>query len=661
MSSSRIVRRAALLCTVFAVSLTLSPLAPTGTAHADALKTSSPPTIDGAIGVGEWDLAEIEYDTGPRPCVNPGGWDLSGSKGRFLWDDSYIYGLIEGYPNTCGPGANPNGPMDAMNWEGYINANGWPAALFFDTTWGIAWPFPDLGATFSADRLVLEFIIPIALVIDNTGGCPGSPNCPQPYTFDPSGGDFFEYRIAVTDTDAAGGFDSNAETLGWIVEPPLSGYEHWRKLTFTEFVPECQIDDDCDDGFFCNGAETCDPPGLCVQSAQPCDDGVSCTTDTCNEDNDLCSNTADDAACDNGAYCDGAETCDAQTDCQSGTPPCVDGDECTTDDCDEPTDTCSYTAAPDTTPCDDGNECTSGDECLAGVCTGAGSTVAASCDWAIIGGNASRSVRVKTGTQSVIGGAVCMDTVALGYASTTNGDVVAMSASGIRGVRIGVNGEVAGDTVTGGSGVRGWPRGTLLPGLSVDEVAGGGTAVRTDGSGFGYDTTGTDARLTDCDSAQSNLDSAASDLDALPQTANLGEIRIRLGATHLIDTGAIGSPGALNVFDITRLRAGIGSTLQISGGGDPNTAVILRLSGKLVAKLRFSVQLVNGLTAENLLIYSKRKCEFGKDATGEGSVLSMSGKLGLTHGSTWSGTLLGAGRVKVGDRVVLTHVPFLGD
>jgi hypothetical protein len=50
------------------------------------------------------------------------------------------------------------------------------------------------------------------------------------------------------------------------------------------------------------------------------------------------------ALCDDGAWCNGAETCNATLGCQAGTPPdCSDADPCTIDACEEATDTCSHT------------------------------------------------------------------------------------------------------------------------------------------------------------------------------------------------------------------------------------------------------------------------------------------------------------------------------
>ena len=126
----------------------------------------------------------------------------------------------------------------------------------------------------------------------------------------------------------------------------------------------------CSDGLFCNGVETFSG-GSCQPGVDPCDDSVTCTVDSCDEGTDTCTNTPTDGLCDNGLFCDGDETCDALLGCQPGVFPCDDGVACTDDTCDEPTDTCVFTE--NDALCDDGFFC-NGDElcdavagCLAGV------------------------------------------------------------------------------------------------------------------------------------------------------------------------------------------------------------------------------------------------------------------------------------------------------
>ena len=129
-------------------------------------------------------------------------------------------------------------------------------------------------------------------------------------------------------------------------------------------APDCVTDDDCNDQAFCNGVETC-VAGTC-QAGTPvnCDDGVSCTVDSCNEGSDSCDHVADDGLCDNGQFCDGVETCDAIHDCQVGIPPSVDdGVDCTANDlCAVPTE-CTIDA-----DCDDGAFCNGVETCVAGTC-----------------------------------------------------------------------------------------------------------------------------------------------------------------------------------------------------------------------------------------------------------------------------------------------------
>jgi len=119
----------------------------------------------------------------------------------------------------------------------------------------------------------------------------------------------------------------------------------------------------CDNGLFCDGSETCDPLlGCQVGTPVDCDDGVACTTDSCNEATDSCDNVSDDSLCDNGLFCDGPETCDPKLDCQPGAPvDCDDGVACTANSCNEATDSCDN--APDDALCDNGLFCDGVETC----------------------------------------------------------------------------------------------------------------------------------------------------------------------------------------------------------------------------------------------------------------------------------------------------------
>ena len=88
----------------------------------------------------------------------------------------------------------------------------------------------------------------------------------------------------------------------------------------------CIIDSDCGDGLYCNGLETCMDNTCRSGTPIDCDDGVACTADSCDESSDSCSHAPSNAVCDDGLYCNGAETCDAVLGCQVGTPiVCDDG------------------------------------------------------------------------------------------------------------------------------------------------------------------------------------------------------------------------------------------------------------------------------------------------------------------------------------------------
>jgi hypothetical protein len=113
----------------------------------------------------------------------------------------------------------------------------------------------------------------------------------------------------------------------------------------------------CDNGIFCDGAETCDVLLDCQAGVPPIvNDGVGCTDDVCDETNDVVLNTPNDALCDNTLFCDGLETCDPLLDCLPGPPPVVDdGIGCTNDSCDEAGDV--IVNVPDDVNCDNGLFC----------------------------------------------------------------------------------------------------------------------------------------------------------------------------------------------------------------------------------------------------------------------------------------------------------------
>ena len=134
----------------------------------------------------------------------------------------------------------------------------------------------------------------------------------------------------------------------------------------------------CENGTFCDGVEFCNVTTYMCQlnTTLPvfppnCDDGVSCTVDTCNETDDLCVNTPNDSLCNDNITCTD-DSCSGVSDCifMPNNANCDDGNPCTQDSC-SPTLDCIFNPIPlNGVSCDDGNACTTNDVCQAGVCVG---------------------------------------------------------------------------------------------------------------------------------------------------------------------------------------------------------------------------------------------------------------------------------------------------
>jgi cysteine-rich repeat protein len=110
----------------------------------------------------------------------------------------------------------------------------------------------------------------------------------------------------------------------------------------------------CGSGDMCTGLGTCISDSCVYSDPLDCDDDQPCTTDTCSP-TEGCIHTPlpEGTSCDDGFFCWTGDQCWGSGFC-SGVPvsPCDDGDPCTTDECDEVTDSCSHTAAvPRTATC----------------------------------------------------------------------------------------------------------------------------------------------------------------------------------------------------------------------------------------------------------------------------------------------------------------------
>ncbi|MCB9629486.1 MAG: hypothetical protein H6725_19130 [Sandaracinaceae bacterium] len=125
-----------------------------------------------------------------------------------------------------------------------------------------------------------------------------------------------------------------------------------------------------------------DDAGTRCTSADECDDGEACTTDSCNAEGQ-CQHSSldDDSSCDDGNACTQADTCQLGV-CTGADPVvCTALDQChDVGTCDPGTGVCSDPARDDDSSCDDGNACTQADTCQLGVCTGADPVVCVALD-----------------------------------------------------------------------------------------------------------------------------------------------------------------------------------------------------------------------------------------------------------------------------------------
>ena len=105
---------------------------------------------------------------------------------------------------------------------------------------------------------------------------------------------------------------------------------------------DCLSNNDCADEDLCNGSESCSASGICQNgSVVDCNDGVACTVDFCTPATGICNNSPDDLICNNDSFC-APETCDVVAGCQLASNPCTGA----TPFCDEVLDQCNEAPTP---------------------------------------------------------------------------------------------------------------------------------------------------------------------------------------------------------------------------------------------------------------------------------------------------------------------------
>jgi hypothetical protein len=132
----------------------------------------------------------------------------------------------------------------------------------------------------------------------------------------------------------------------------------------------------------CDAPETCDGTNLacpsdelapatttCRAAAGECDQAETCTGASSDCPADLAAGNG--TPCNDGTFCNGADTCSGGSCSNHAGDPCpgADGDGDCSESCSEASDACSA-ADPNGAACDDGNVCTVDDQCTGGVCSG---------------------------------------------------------------------------------------------------------------------------------------------------------------------------------------------------------------------------------------------------------------------------------------------------
>lgn len=452
-------------------------------------------------------------------------------------------------------------------------------------------------------------------------------------------------------------------------------------------VVDDEYDEVCDEG---GATPTCDADctlpscgdGITNPDAgEQCDDANTDNTDGClgaDAGPDACHT----ASCGDGYVHSGFEDCD-DTECCSiacefsviGTPCTGMSGECMAPQCNG-SGSCVELPASEGSPCEDGEICTAESTCQSGTCTATEmSGVGLACGWAAVGATGHKTTLEVQDNSDAISGDWCglLADVQTGASIAGNLVTTGEETTGPHtgaGIIFSASVTVGGDIITNDAEVDSENGLTDLPGLvGVTSLAAGQDDYPKDPAPTFYDTTGADPRVAECQAAQASLATTKALLDSLPQTADFGNTYKDLPASSSATINAV-NIGGLNVFDMTHLSGStINVTVNLDGGGDPDTVFVLRIATRLNTGESWTWNVTNGLTYDHLLFYvsdgsGTEGCAIGINNTGGGGTLFCPDmQIHINTGTPWSGALYGGdsgtnGSLRLEGSSSLTYVPF---
>jgi hypothetical protein len=281
------------------------------------------------------------------------------------------------------------------------------------------------------------------------------------------------------------------------------------------------------------------------------------------------------------------------------------------------------------------------------------------CPWTIVLREQEHKDMIKGYFQVSVDGDMCGGTVKLDGQARVTSDLVADESEGDEQLRLAIDVTVGQDIVSSGGGATANPTLSFLPYLDGDQIllAPGSVQAKNDGTGF-YDLSGTHELAARCHAARTSYDVAAASLDALAQTSTFEAVKLGPGEVATVPASVV---GGINVVDVTgSIKVGDHATLELDGGGDPGTVMILRISNRMKMLVLSSLELTGGLLPENTIVYVKgKKCLFNTLSSGAGSVMCSPGRVVARQGVAWVGAIFGDGKfLSAGEGSTFIYRPF---